>query len=378
MGNRTASHHGSNYTYQAFNRLTAANSDTFAYNANGNLTSKTNASGSWTYTWDFENRLKQATKSGGVSVTYAYDALGRRIQRTSSAGGTTKFVYDGDDVLRDLDGSGAAIADYLNGPGVDNNIRQTVSGTSSYFIQDYLGSTRALADASGNVTESLVYDSFGNVTSGSASTRYTYTGREADVDTGLLYYRARWYDPHGGRFVSEDPIGLGGGINVFAYVENNPLRFTDPSGLCPQQKKCTDDTTLNEVARTMGGTLERNTGSVKGYGNATYDQIAERLQNAQFEQFYSNFNLEHIGGNDFQGFANGNWYHATVGRPQTARLSSGAGGSIGRGFNPDGSPPFIQLHCEPHRPNSLEHLGKDFLAPRIAPYIPTLLRLFYP
>ncbi|MCA1602560.1 MAG: hypothetical protein LC776_13245 [Acidobacteria bacterium] len=93
-----------------------ANSNTFAYNGNGNLTFKTDASGSWTYTWDFENRLKQASKSDGVTVTYNYDALSRRIQRTSTTGGTTKFVYDGADVVRDLDGSGATIADYLNGP----------------------------------------------------------------------------------------------------------------------------------------------------------------------------------------------------------------------------------------------------------------------
>ena len=237
VGNRTASHHGSSYTYQAFNRLTAANSDTFAYNANGNLTSKTDASGSWTYTWDFENRLKQASKSGGVSVTYAYDALGRRIQRTSSTGGTTKFVFDAVDVLRDLDGSGATIADYFNGPGIDNKLRLTISGTASYFLADHLGTTRSLTDASGNVTSSLGYDSFGNVMSGLASTRYTYTGREIDSDSGLMYYRARWYDSRQGRFISEDPIGLLGGVNPFAYVKNNPLSFADPSGLCPPDTK---------------------------------------------------------------------------------------------------------------------------------------------
>jgi YD repeat-containing protein len=69
VGNRTASHQGSSYTYQPFNRLTAANGSSFGYDANGNLTSKTGASGSWTYSWDYENRLKQASKSGGVMVT---------------------------------------------------------------------------------------------------------------------------------------------------------------------------------------------------------------------------------------------------------------------------------------------------------------------
>ncbi len=134
--------------------------------------------------------------------------------------------------MRDLDGSGATIADDLNGPGIDNKLRQTIGGTPLYFIQDHLGTTRSFTDVSGSVTSSLAYDSFGNVTSGSPSTRYTYTGREGDSDLGLMYYRARWYDPSQGRFVSEDPIGFGGGdINVYAYVVNNPSNLSDPQGL---------------------------------------------------------------------------------------------------------------------------------------------------
>src|SRR5437762_10702010 len=144
VGNRTASHQGSSYTYQPFNRLVGANGSSFGYDTNGNLTLKTDASGSWTYTWDHENRLKQASKSGGVVVTYTYDALGRRVQRTSTTGGTTKFVYDGADVIRDLDGSGNTVADYLNGTGIDNKLRQIAGGSASYFLADHLQTTRAL------------------------------------------------------------------------------------------------------------------------------------------------------------------------------------------------------------------------------------------
>ncbi|NOT61949.1 MAG: RHS repeat-associated core domain-containing protein, partial [Acidobacteria bacterium] len=77
------------------------------------------------------------------------------------------------------------------------------------------------------------YDTFGT-RSGIVTTRFGYTGREHDPDTGLMYYRARWYSPETGRFVSEDPIGLAGGINLYAYVENDPFNSIDPSGL---QKK---------------------------------------------------------------------------------------------------------------------------------------------
>ena len=233
VGNRTASHQGSSYSYQPFNRLVAANGATFGYDANGNLTSKTDASGSWDYMWDYENRLKQANKSGGVTVTYAYDALGRRVQRTTSVGATTKFVYDGVDAVRDLDGNGNTVTDYLNGPGIDNKLRQTTGATASYFATDHLGTTRVLTGASGSVISSLAYDSLGNVASGQATTRYTYTGREIDPETGLMYYRARVYDAPQGRFVSEDPIGFRGGINLYAYVRNNSLNRIDPKGENP-------------------------------------------------------------------------------------------------------------------------------------------------
>jgi RHS repeat-associated protein len=231
VGNRTASHQGSSYTYQAFNRLVTANGTTFGYDTNGNLISKTDAGGSWTYSWDYEDRLKQASLSGGVVVNYSYDALGRHVQRTSTVSGTTRFVYDGADVVRDLDGSNATLANYLNGPGVDNKLRQTDAGGSSYYITDQFGTTRGTADASGNLISNVSYDSFGNVASGLATTRYTYTGREIDSDTSLMYYRARWFTSGQGRFTSEDPIGLRGGINLYTYVKNNPINFVDPFGL---------------------------------------------------------------------------------------------------------------------------------------------------
>ena len=230
VGNRTASQQGSSYTYQPFNRLVTANGATLGYDTNGNEISKTDGSGSWTYSWDFENRLRQASLSGGVVVNFTYDALGRRVQRTSSTSGTTKFIYDGPNVIRDLDANGNTTADYLNAPGMDNKLRQTASGVASYFLADHLGTTRALTDATGSISASLAYDSFGNLT-GSSPTRYTFTGREHDSELGIMYYRARWYDPAQGRFASEDPIGFASGdVNLYQYVRNNPLRFMDPTG----------------------------------------------------------------------------------------------------------------------------------------------------
>jgi RHS repeat-associated protein len=93
-----------------------------------------------------------------------------------------------------------------------------------------LGSTTALTDGNGKLVERETYDAYGN-SSGSANTRYGYTGRERDSLTGLMYYRARFYDPQLGRFISEDPIGfLGRDVNLYGYVKNRPLLFRDPTG----------------------------------------------------------------------------------------------------------------------------------------------------
>jgi RHS repeat-associated protein len=121
--------------------------------------------------------------------------------------------------------------DYLNGPGMDDKLRQSSAATGPlYFLQDQLGSTVALTDPAGGVAERLSYEPFGGG-GASALTRFTYTGRERDAQTGLMYYRARWYDPAQGRFLSEDPAGFAGGINKYAYVSNNPISKTDPLGL---------------------------------------------------------------------------------------------------------------------------------------------------
>ncbi|HVS81142.1 MAG TPA: RHS repeat-associated core domain-containing protein, partial [Pyrinomonadaceae bacterium] len=231
VGNRTASHLSASYSYQPFNKLTSTASATYSYNNNGNLISRTGSSGSTTFSYDEENRLKQVMLPVGPTVNYTYDGLGRRIQRTTSAGANERHIYDGANVLLDLNADWSVATTYLNDRGVDKHLRQTSSSTGvSYFLPDHLGSTSGLTDAGGNLLEQTSYDSFGN-SGGSARTRYGYTGRERDSDTAMLYYRARFYDPQLGRFISEDPIGFrGGDVNLYTYVKNYPLGGIDPAG----------------------------------------------------------------------------------------------------------------------------------------------------
>jgi len=233
IGNRANSQRSSTYNYQPFNRLVGTTAASYVYDNNGNLTTKTENGKSTNFGWDFENRLTQVVTPASESVSYKYDALGRRIQRAGSDGVGTNFTYDGQDVIKDVNNDGSTV-DYLNGPGIDNKVRQTSTvkkkSTAFYFATDHLGSTTALTNDKGHVVDEITYDAFGNGT-GSKETRYDYTGRERDPLTGLMYYRARWYDPQIGRFISEDPIGLAGGINQFAYVGNSPQNAKDPSGL---------------------------------------------------------------------------------------------------------------------------------------------------
>jgi RHS repeat-associated protein len=112
--------------------------------------------------------------------------------------------------------------------------QQTGSGANAQmlnYLTDALGSSIRLTDKTGVKVVDYTYDPYGNTTAdATVDNPFQYTGREND-NTGLYYYRARYYSPAMQRFISEDPIGLNGGINVYGYVEGNPIKFTDPYGL---------------------------------------------------------------------------------------------------------------------------------------------------
>jgi RHS repeat-associated protein len=217
------------------NRIAQAGADTFSFDAEGQTISRSNR-GTSQYLFDARGRLTQVTLADGQTVSYQYDGLGRRVSRTAN-GTTMQFLYDSEDVVQDINSDGSTV-DYLNGPGIDQKLRQVSSATNGplYFLQDHLSSTVALTDRTGGVAESEQYAAYGGG-KGSNLTRYLYTGRELDQQTGLYFYRARYYDPAIGRFISEDPIGFDGGMNFYAYAGNDPAGFTDPLGLCPPQKK---------------------------------------------------------------------------------------------------------------------------------------------
>jgi RHS repeat-associated protein len=154
---------------------------------------------------------------------------------TTGTGSTTeKYYLDGNQIAFVTDGSGNQTFHYLYGLNVDQVMAQDSPAGMVWALADRLGSIETLTDGEGVVVDKRTFDSFGRVlseTNPSVSFRYGYTGREQDLESGLNYYRARYYDPNVGRFISVDPMGFGAGdTNLYRYVGNNSTNWTDPTG----------------------------------------------------------------------------------------------------------------------------------------------------
>ncbi|MFK3646900.1 RHS repeat-associated core domain-containing protein [Lysobacter enzymogenes] len=197
---------------------------TLNYDANGNLT----GDGARTYVWNARDQLIAIQQGGQTIASYEYDPLGRRIGKTEN-GQAVKYLYDGQDAVQES--RGTQVSGLLTGLGMDERFARTDVSGRSYFLTDAVGSTKALTNAAGEVIQNYNYTPYGQTeaTQPGLSNPYQYTGRERD-NSGLYYYRARYYHPGMGRFISEDPIGLAGGLNVYAYVFGSPIEHNDPTG----------------------------------------------------------------------------------------------------------------------------------------------------
>ena len=244
-GNRISEIEGEqvlNYTHIGGNRIQSRNGTVYEHDKNGNIISKTDASGKTSYIYDYENKLIKAILPSGAVAEYKYDPFGRRIEK-SAGGMVTRYLYDNEDITAEYDGNNNLKAEYVHGAGIDEPLAMIRAGQNYYYHADGLGSITALTDQAGATVQKYEYDSFGEIISVSDPSfiqPYTYTAREYDRETGLYYYRARYYDAEIGRFISEDPIGFEGGINYFTYVENNSLNWLDPYGLVELPKDPSD------------------------------------------------------------------------------------------------------------------------------------------
>jgi RHS repeat-associated protein len=258
VGNRLSSLGMPSYQYNASNELTSTSAGSYSYDANGSTL--TDAQGR-SYTWDFENRMVQAVVPGqnGGTTIFKYDPFGRRIQKAGPLG-TTNYLYDGINIVEERDNIGNVLGRYAEGSGVDQPLSEFRSGAATYYDADGLGSITSLTNTSPSTVATYAYDAFGNLSgsTGSLTNPFRYTSREFDSETGLHFYRTRYYDPSDGRFIREDPARFAGGINVYRYVGNSPTRFVDPYGLAPVNPQ--DMASLNGLF--PGSTPSSNTGIV--------------------------------------------------------------------------------------------------------------------
>jgi len=199
----------------------SATTNTLSYDDNGNLLSD----GIRTYTWDAKNRLLSVSESG-VTYSWKYDGLDRRVEYSVDGVLTNRWIWAGTQMIEERDPSDQVVTQwFLNG--------EIQNGTALVYNTDHLGSIRELIDNVGAVRGRYDYSLWGDRIglSGDLESRRGFTGHDTQVETGLVFTLYRAYDPEFGRWLSRDPIGEAGGINLYGYVSNNPAFSFDPYGL---------------------------------------------------------------------------------------------------------------------------------------------------
>lgn len=314
VGNRlTGPETKDTYTYDVGNQLVSDRKNQYEYDRNGNLIKKTEIDDdgeekSWTYSYDFENRLIRVIKQEEdeiETITFKYDPFGRRIEKkitetpsplAGEGGGegeakTYSYVYDNEDIIVEYlvkaeDGkTKTKTTRYLHGTGIDEPLAIEREKETFYYHADGLGSITTLTDARQKEVESYDYTSFGDLKrhGDKVKNTYTFTGREWDSEIDLYYYRARYYDEEVGRFISKDPLISGftdnnagapsrkcvlkspigialeqsQELNPYVYSVNNPIIKTDPFGLSVATINCP----ATDIVKIQSATAAANTAS---------------------------------------------------------------------------------------------------------------------
>ena len=240
----TQSSHTGNRISGSTGQVTAS----YTYDGNGNILSD----GSRNFVYNQKNQLVQVNTNGIILGEYAYDAFSRRVRKTVS-GVTTLYHYDlSGKLIAETDGNGTPQRNYiyLNGepvavrlyaafhyvpsPNKPFEIENSLSQPGMFFfLNDHLGTPQKIVNASGNLVWQAVYQPFGEaqIRMAIVSCNLRFPGQYFDSESGLHYNWHRYYDPETGRYITADPIGLEGGVNLYSYVENSPVNLVDPSGL---------------------------------------------------------------------------------------------------------------------------------------------------
>ncbi|MBI3893646.1 MAG: RHS repeat protein [Candidatus Wallbacteria bacterium] len=216
-------------------RLTEDGQYSYTYDAAGRRTERRSKSiqDAVRYRYDSDDRLTEvdfvdANQSITRRVRYAYDGFDRRVSK-SVDGVVTRFVYDRFDRIADYDASGTLLARYVFGTQADTPIAMIRGGQAFFYVRDHVNSVRRVLSAAGSVVSSYVYTTYGVPArrDESVPNPFLFNAREFDDETGLYYYRARYYDPASGTFLTPDPLVQ---ANLYQYALGDPVNYSDPSG----------------------------------------------------------------------------------------------------------------------------------------------------
>ncbi len=219
------------YGANALNQITSPTTP-FSYDSRGNQIHSSLGQGQnrWFYV---DNKLSETGTGTAPHNYFGYDALDRlySIQVGSNAAATNNLVWNGDQLSVEYQ-AGVRSAVYVYGPNGDEPLMWWDPNVGErFFHADERGSVVAVTDPAGNVQRIHTYDAYGREGAAAHLGRFGYTGQAALPTAGLVYMKARVYDPQTGRFVQPDPIGTEGGINLYGYTNGDPVNNVDPSGL---------------------------------------------------------------------------------------------------------------------------------------------------
>jgi len=242
-------------TPDARDRLVSYGEYSFSYDANGALASKMMGPSLTSYTSDANRNLRRVQLPSGDVVTYHIDGQDRRVGKSINGVRVQGFIYlDQINPIAELDGSGNVVAEFVYGTKINIPEYMIKGGKTYRIVSDRLGSPRLVIDTeNGDITQAMAFDAYGNVLvdTNPGFQPFGFAGGIYDRNTGLIKFGYRDYDSVVGRFVQSDPIGLGGGIHTYAYVNGNPVSYVDPLGLL---KYNTPDT--SRTGRLTGETLQ--------------------------------------------------------------------------------------------------------------------------
>ena len=215
--------------------MISAGSDLYVFDADGFLTDRVSVTGATTYDYSLRGELLSVALEDGRIITYDHDPFGRRIAKIIDGTVTEKYLWqDNTTLLAVYDASDNLIErfNYADGRLPVSMLR---GGSTYYMMYDQVGSLRLIIDSTGNIIKRVDYDSFGNIindTNPGFTVPFCFAGGLHDRDTGLVRFGARDFDPTIGRWTAKDPIDFAGGdVNLYGYVQNNPVNFVDPFGL---------------------------------------------------------------------------------------------------------------------------------------------------